>query len=228
MVGSGRLWVAGVVLAVVAGVGIALWRAPDTVYLPVGSSPRPESLPAPMPAPPVLAAAPATAVAAEAVPPGVSAAQWQALRSELAGRPDELRRLADYFVHADQLQRFLDRRGQTAAAELLPLAQAVDAGLDDRLRRREMSAGEARLVKIAVLEVLLADEASRQAALSQWEDAQRSTAAAAPTAARDADFQRRQADVVAAWSARPPAQRDPRALENELDALRRASFDPPR
>jgi hypothetical protein len=46
---------AALVVAAAAGTGVALWRAPDTVNIPVGTSP--ESLPAPMPAPPNLAAA---------------------------------------------------------------------------------------------------------------------------------------------------------------------------
>jgi len=229
---SGRrwgLWLTGAVLAVAAGVGVALWRAPDTVDLPVGSSPKPESLPAPMPAPPVLAAAPSAApAAADAPPPGVSAAQWLALQREFAGRPEELRRLADYFSYADRLQRFRDQRGKVPRADLLPLAQALDAGLDERLRQHELSAGEARLVKMAVLEVLLPDEAQRAAALSSWEDTQRGAAVASTSAAREAEFQRRQSEIVAAWSARPVAQRDRRALERELDALRRASFEPTR
>ena len=44
---------AGTTIAACAGIGVALWRAPDTVSIPVGASP--ESLPAPMPAPPNLA-----------------------------------------------------------------------------------------------------------------------------------------------------------------------------
>ena len=105
------------------------------------------------------------------------------------------------------------------------LAQALDAGLDDRLAQRELSAGEARLIKIAVLEALQPDAPQRAAALQQWE--QRIAAATPPDtsdAARNAAYQQRQADLVAAWSARPVAQRDPRVLEQQLDALRQASF----
>lgn len=207
-------------LAIAAGIGWALWRAPQTVELPSATAPdsAPGSgavLPPPSVAPPILAVSP---------PPGVGAAEWSALQQELAGRPAELRRLEAYFRYADQMQRFRALpRG--ASAERLALAQALDAGLDERLQQREMSAGEARLVKIAVLEQLLPDEAQRPAALAQWE---RDTTAAQPPETRhvaaEADHQRRQAALVAAWTARPPAQRDPLALEKELDALRQASF----
>ena len=50
-------WIAGLLLAAVAGVAFALWRAPDTVVIPIGTSPG--TLPAPMPAPPMLALDPA-------------------------------------------------------------------------------------------------------------------------------------------------------------------------
>jgi hypothetical protein len=221
-------WALGAALAVAAGVAIAVWRAPATVELPLDAAPRKEAppahLPAPMPAPPTLAAAPAADP-----PPGVSAAQWQALQAELAGRPEELRRLVDYFGFADRLQRFRALRAAGAGAEMLPLAREIDAGLDERLLRRELSAPEARLIKLAVLEVLQPDESQRQAALSAWEDAvPRRTAPDPAVAAREAEFQRRQAEIVATWSARPAAQRDRQALERDLEALRRSSFDTPR
>jgi hypothetical protein len=222
-------WALGAVLAVAAGIVIAIWRAPVTVELPLDAAPRKEAppahLPAPMQAPPTLAGAPAP----QAPPPGVSVAQWQALQAELAGRPEELRRVVDYFSFADRLQRFRALRAAGSRAELLPLAREIDAGLDERLLERELNAPEARLIKLAVLEVLQPDEAQRQAALSAWESAVRSRTVPDPAvAAREAEFQRRQAEIVAAWSARPAAQRDRQALERDLEALRRSSFDAPR
>ena len=44
---------------------------------------------------------------------------------------------------------------------------------------------------------------------------------------RQAEFQSRQAALVAAWSARPAAARDSAALTRDLEALRRASFASP-
>ena len=181
-----------------------------------------------MPAPPLLAQTPVTA---DAPPPGVSAEVWRGLQTELSGRPEELRRLADYFVYADQLQRFRALPA-TASADRRALAQALDNGLAPRLRLRELSAAEARWIKIAVLEVLVDGDEQRQAALLAWESS--AAAAVGPavdsarSAARNAEFQRRQAQIVAAWSATPPAQRDARALERDLDALRRSSFTAPR
>ncbi len=179
--------------------------------------PRPASAAVPEPPQP----------AATALPPGVSAEQWAALRAEYADRPDELRRLAAHFTFTDTLDRF--RAGGTSdrSAGQIALAQSLDAGLDERLRERELSAAEARLIKIAVLEALLGDDQQRNEALERWEA---SLAPPAPDPARSAiesDFQRRQAAIVAAWRALPAERRDPRTLERELQALRVSSFDNP-
>lgn len=233
MRGSGRLWAVGGVLASAAGIGIAIGRALTTEEQPAaGNRPTAAARPAaptlPAPAdPPAPAASPTpTPPALAAVPPGVSAEQWAALRAEYAARPAELRRLADHFAFADQLDRFRAGRAAGRSAGQLALAQSLDAGLDERLRARELGAAEARLIKIAVLEVLLDGEAQRQAALERWEA---SLAPPVPDPARvaaEAEFQRRQAALVAAWRAAPPSQRDPRALERDLQALRVSVFTP--
>jgi hypothetical protein len=210
-------WFMGVLAAMAIGVGMALWRAPHSVDLPLDDSPVSGTLPAPSPAPPTLAITPSSDVP----PPGLDAAQWQSLRSELAGNPEELRRVVGYLNFADRLQRFRDGPSIDRKA----LAAGIDRSIDERLRQRELSAGEARLIKIAVLQELLPDDAQRQAALQAWETTQR--AAARPDlalAAREAGFQRRQAQIVAAWQALPVAHRDPKALERELEILRLSSF----
>ncbi len=58
-------------------------------------------------------ASPARQAFAEAIPPGVTGAQWHQLQAELRGRPDgaaELRRLADYFAWSDGLHRLREAR----------------------------------------------------------------------------------------------------------------------
>jgi citrate lyase subunit beta/citryl-CoA lyase len=79
----------------------------------------------------------------------------------------------------------------------------------------------------AVLDVLVDGDAPRRQALAAWEAdvAQAASPLAAETAAAsNAQFQRRQAEIVAAWSATPADQRDPRELERRLDALRVEHF----
>jgi hypothetical protein len=159
------------------------------------------------------------------LPPGISSEQWETLRTETLARPDgpaELRRLAAYLGWSDALRRFREaRQAGAGAAELLPLAQAVDDGLPERLRQAELSAAEARQIKSAVFEVMVPDEAVRAERLEQWAGAEFAATAADP---RQSAFERRQGEIVAAWSAQPPASRDSAALERDLDALRRQSF----
>ncbi len=163
------------------------------------------------------------------VPPGVSPEQWQQILAEHAARPDgpaEVRRLSEYFHFADALQRFRQlRKSASAGPEMATLAQAIDQSLDARVQRLEVNGAEARSIKSAVLEVLQPDAAARQAALSQW----KVTAApvvpqAAEARTRDAEFLRQQAALVAAWSARAPAERDRGALERDLAALKQATY----
>jgi hypothetical protein len=179
------------------------------------------------------AAAPAmtTASAAPPVPPGVTPAQWQALRAEMAGRPDgaaELQRLSDYFAYQDTLQRFRAlRTSQPDAPALQPLALQLQQGLPDRLRRNELSVDEAQLVELAALQVLQPDDAARQQALQQWRASLPAQSVAPAVAARDAQFQHDQAALVAAWQALPAARRDPALLKQQLQALRERSYPAP-
>jgi len=169
--------------------------------------------------------APAVQVA-PAVPPGISSEQWAALQVQLRGRPDgpaELRRLGDYFAWSDALRRFREARlTGIAATDLQALAQTLDEGLPERLRRSEVTAAEARQIESALLEAIQPDPSRRADQLERW-----STAHLAPPAAvdtRQAEFERRQSELVAAWSAQPAAARDRGALARDLEALRRQSF----
>lgn len=189
-------------------------------------------------APPAPAAIVATATQAEAarppiapaaavdLPPGVSPEQWAAIAAELAGRPDaaaELQRLHDYLAWSDALRRM--REAPASSADQLALAREVEQGLAERIRRAEVSSGEARQIESALLARLVPDEAARAERLRQWAAAE--LAPPAPADPRQESFARRQAEVVAAWSARPPAARDPAALERELETLRQQAFATP-
>lgn len=225
---SVRPWVVGAVATLAAALWIAIVYAPRATSAPdrasaplVAVHATPQRAPAaPGPAALPEAAAPTPSI----VPPGVSAEQWAALRAEYADSPHELLRLADHFTFADQLDRFRAGRADGRSAAQRALAQSLDAGLDARLRARELSAAEARLVKIALLDVLLEDDAARRDALGRWEASLAPLPPDPARAAAEADFQRRQAAIVAAWRAQPVAERDPRALESDLQALRESSF----
>jgi len=68
----------------------------------------------------------------------------------------------------------------------------------------------------------VADDAERSERLRQWAAAELAPAAAPDP--RQVAFERRQVEIVSAWSALPPAARDRAALERELEALRQQSF----
>lgn len=184
--------------------------------------------PRPPDAQPALSAA---AAGGTATPPGISAAQWAALRAEMAQRPDgpaELSRLAAYFGFADAAQRFRQLRAAGASPERTALASQLDNALPERLRQRELSVAEALQLKAAILDVQVADTGERAQRLQQWRQSlPGSVLPVAPPDARQADFLRQQDALVAAWSAQPAAQRDARRLEQQLDALRRSSFPAP-
>jgi hypothetical protein len=181
----------------------------------------------------VAAAQPPSPIAATAapssVPPGVTSEQWAAIEAELAGRADapaELQRLREYLGWSDALRRFRDgRAGDAATPEQLALARELEQGLGERIRRAEVSAGEARQIESALLALLVPDEAERAERVRRWAAAELAPPAAADP--RQETFARRQAEIVAAWSARPAAERDRAALERELEALRRQSFAAP-
>jgi len=166
---------------------------------------------------------------AAAIPPGVTAAQWQQLTAEMQARADgpaELQRLAAYFEWSDLLRRFREARaGGSSAVEL---ARALDQGLAGRLRQRELSAAEALRVKGAILEATVAEPAERQQQLQQWATAVigplTTTTATAAVDPRQPQFDRSQAAIVAAWSAQPASLRDPAVLTRQLDALRSHTF----
>lgn len=182
----------------------------------------------------------ATSAAAGDAPPGVSPPTWARLREELSARPEgqaELRRLAGYYAYADTLARFRGlRAGQGDLAERIRLARTLDEGLDEHLRQGELSGGEARLIKLAVLEATEPDPERRGEQLAAWAS---SVEAAGATANRDADagvriarardeaFQRAQAELVAAWTARGDAARDPAGLAQALDDLRQRRYATP-
>ncbi len=152
------------------------------------------------------------------VPPGLSAEQWAALETEWRGRPDgaaERERLLAYFSWQHAARRWRADPSDVA------LAAEVHAGLPARLARREVSAGEARQLEVALLLTLEPDPARRAAAWQAFDAAQ---PAPAPPDMRTLAYRREQAAAVASWRTVPAAQRDPATLKSELDRLRRRHF----
>jgi hypothetical protein len=170
------------------------------------------------------------------VPAGLGAEQWARVLAQLQGRPDaaaEEARLREYFEFSDHARRLRDWRQQgRRGAEGQAIARAVDEGLDLRLQRRELQAAEARGLKLAALELLVDDPAERQQRLQDWATAWNARLATdaqlQAVRARDDEFTRRRQQLVAAWSALPPAQRNVQRLEQDIAALRDAVYEPVR
>jgi len=184
---------------------------------------------------PPAPAGPASASTGTPPPYGLTQAQWLQLQQALADHPQrdaEIARIGAYMEYMNTAERFRQLRRQAAGAapgaELQALARTLEAGLQEHLDRGEMTAGEALLLRSATLEVLEPDSARRQQALAMWQQGMAAVQAARTPDPRETAFAQQQAALVAKWSALPPAQRDPRALETQLEALRQSIFTPPR
>lgn len=168
-------------------------------------------------------------------PHGLSHEQWQQLQQALADHPQrdaELARIGAYMAYMNTAQRFRELRQQAAGnppgEELQGLARTLESGLQEHLDRGEMTAGEALMLRSATQEVLQPDSALRQQALAMWQQGLAAAQAARTPDPRETAFAQQQAALVARWSALPVAQRDPQALETQLESLRQGIFNPPR
>jgi hypothetical protein len=232
--GSWRPWLAATaIVAALAGLWMLGGERESRPVAVAGAGAAPAPAPSPVAAAPAPGGEPATVGEDTAdrgvdLPPGVSREQWAAVEADLAARPDgpaELARLRAYLQWSDALRRFREARQAGAAdADVAALAQTLQAGLSERIRNAEVTAAEARQIEGAILAISVADEAERSERLRQWTAAELAPAAAADP--RQAAFERRQGELVAAWAALPPAARDRAALERELEALRQQSYAP--
>jgi hypothetical protein len=171
-----------------------------------------------------------------AAPPGVSPEQWQAFVQSLEQHPQrtaEIERVRAFLTYQQNLERFRALRsaqgdGNAASQEMKALAQTLDASLNERLAAREVTAGEAAMLKAALAEAMGGGAAHAQvtrAAVTAW----RASVAPAPAApdAREQAFVLEQERLTRAWLAQPAAQRDPQALEAALEAARQRHFAVP-
>jgi hypothetical protein len=219
----------GLVALVIAAVGAVVawtwWGAPLTA---AGGATR-ATAPEPAAAPAVVATRTAdVASAPSAWPGGLSAGQWARVESSVDPGPDhdrELARIADLLEFRRDVARLRELRGDSSAAgERLALARAIDAGIGTHLALREVTGGEAALLKTAPLAELEPDPTRHASDLEAW---RRDWMDAHPPESdpRVAEYQRREAAVVAAWQSGPPSQRDPVQLARRLQQLQVAVFD---
>jgi len=176
--------------------------------------------------------------AAVGPPEGMTAEQWRALRDSLKDHPQrdaEIARIADYMAFRARAERYRalrDQKDSPTQAEARQLATGLLDTLPAHVARGELSAGEARLMQQALLETLLPNGAQRETRQAVERQRLADALPAAPDLAgtneRNARFLREQSALVAAWQARPAAQRDPQQLEASIAALRQSIFDPQR
>jgi hypothetical protein len=182
----------------------------------------------PSPARQNSAAAVSAATGSHASERTLSSEQLRDLHAALEGHPQreaEIERIGEYLLFAgdvEQLRALLATGAAASNAEAQELARRIDSALAERLARREVTADEALLIKQQVLTVLQPNAAARASQQQQWQA--RLPANAAPSA-QEAEYLNRQAALVAEWQAQPEATRDPRQLEDRLDALRRSHFE---
>lgn len=169
--------------------------------------------------PPAIAVALSGPVADDPVPPGIERADWARLQRDLGRGSPELHRVADYLEWADAARRL--RAAAAGSAERQALAGVVGAGLDARLARGEIHAGEALMWQRTLLEITVPDAAERQRRLDDWVASQPG-GALRPAAAdpRQAEFERRQGELLARLG--PGTDAPTRAAA--LDALRQEVF----
>lgn len=203
----------------------ALHASPATAPLPASATPAlAASPPLPAPAPGPGREAPA---AAHGTPRGMTAGQWQALQSTLAGHPQreaEIARVVGYMAFADDVRRL---QAAPPGPDAEALARGVDAALPLHLARREVSAAEAMRIRQLVLQRLEPDAARQREGLERWRQEHLARSPDAAADPREAAFLQQQAAVVAAWQAQPEPQRTAQSLESSLEALRRSHFGPP-
>ena len=191
---------------------------------PASEAAAPAAVNSPAPAPAKLTA--------RSVPPGISAQQWHALVAELSAKPDgarEIARLDAYFRFADTVRQFRDLNRATTGQPtpgLVALAHQIDAELDVHVAQRELSGSEAYDIKATLLEVLEPDAEAADEKLEQWARTLPRSRTDNDRAAmqRDAEYERRRTALVQAWSAQPPAVRDPKALERDIQNLRQQVY----
>ncbi|AKJ31809.1 hypothetical protein [Caldimonas brevitalea] len=200
------------------------WRTPS----PFGNGPAAQEAPVATTADDDESPVPSASAPATDLPPprGMSASQWAQLQDSLRDHPErdaEIARVADYMAYQHTLDLYQAQRAQGAPLhELQPLARELDAGLEQRITRGEMSLPEAQLLKSALLDTLQPDATQRTAALDAWR--RRHTPPPPAADPRVQAYQRQESALVAAWQALPPSQRQPQQLQTQLDALRQSVF----
>ncbi|WP_162018239.1 hypothetical protein [Acidovorax sp. 210-6] len=199
--------------------------------MPAGALPRDEAAPA------AASGAAAGDVAAGVQTAALTPEEEAVLRDAVKDHPNaaaEFERLRLYALLQKRVERWQALKDGPLTAERRALAQQIMNEVPGHLQRREMLAGEALLLNMALLEDIEPDAARREQRVAQLRAqlmAQANTPDAETSLQQAADirkmeeFNRRKRLIDEQFFALPEAQRDMNAYTAQLDALRREVFD---
>jgi hypothetical protein len=127
-------------------------------------------------------------------------------------------------AYRSALERYAALRSRGATpAQLDEVARILDAGIDARVDRGEMTLADGMELMADLLDVLEPDPRDRGPLLAQWRE--QKLAAGRPRQPRDPGLVSREAVLVAAWQARPAARRDAHELEWAIQQLSKAPLE---
>lgn len=194
-----------------------------------------------LPAGAQLPAEPAAATASQPAlaQPGIalSAEELAALKEAVKDQPNaaaEFERLKHYAMFQKRFERWQMLKQGPLTDERRGLAQQMLNEVPEHLQRREMMAGEALMLNIALLEDVEPDQARREARIAQYKaylEAQANQPDEAESIQRAEDerklneYNRRAKVVQDQYLRLPEAQRDPKAYADQLDAIRKEVYD---
>lgn len=237
-----RSWFVALLGGVAIGGGIWWWQSQQEAGQAAEAASAASASSTPSNRMPTLAAAPLVqggastpTVLPDGRPSDFSPEDWAALKAAMSTQPNakaETERVVSYLRFQRAFEQWQALADSNNVQQRHQLAENLLSQVPDRLTKGEVTMGEALLLSTALLTDLQPDERLREARLQAIRD--QLTAAipvdeqqVARDAERHAEFNRRQAAIVAAYQAKPEASRDPDALAADLNAARNAVYGKP-
>jgi hypothetical protein len=234
-----RSWFAALIGGLAIGGGVWWWQSQQEAaqVTEVSSASAPKAAPNRMPAlaaPMVSGMASTPTVLPDGRPSDFTPEDWAALKAAMSTQPNakaETERVVSYLRFQRAFEQWQALADSSNVQQRHQLAENLIGQVPGRLTKGEVTMGEALLLSTALLTDLEPNEHLREqrlesvraeltAAIPQPDERQ-----VARDAERLAEFNRRQAAIVAADRAKPEGSRDPAALGRQLEEARRAVYD---
>jgi len=237
-----RSWFVALLGGVAIGGGVWWWQsqqeagqAGEAVSAASAPSAPSNRLPALAAAPLVSGGASTPTILPDGRPSDFSPEDWAALKAAMSTQPNakaETERVVSYLRFQRAFEQWQALADSSNVQQRHQLAENLLSQLPDRLTKGEVTMGEALLLSTALLTDLQPDERLRESRLQAIRDQLTNAIPVdeqqvALDAERHAEFNRRQAAIVAAYQAKPEASRDPNALAADLQAARNAVYGKP-